>query len=42
VTSTEANPEHTYADRGHYQVVLTVTDDLGATASKTRTADAKR
>jgi len=40
-TSTEANPEHTYAERGHYQVVLTVTDDLGATASKTRTADAK-
>jgi PKD repeat protein len=41
-TSTETNPDHTYDDRGHYQVVLTVTDDLGATASKTRTADAKR
>jgi len=40
-TSTEANPEHTYAARGHYDVVLTVTDDLGATASKTRTVDAK-
>jgi PKD repeat protein len=41
-TSIEANPEHTYAERGHYEVVLTVTDDLGATASKTRTADAKQ
>jgi PKD repeat protein len=40
-TSTEADPEHTYAARGHYEVVLTVTDDDGATASKTRTADAK-
>lgn len=40
-TSTEANPEHTYAERGHYEVVLTVIDDGGATASKTHTADAK-
>ena len=39
-TSIEANPEHTYAARGHYDVVLTVTDDLGATANKTRTVDA--
>jgi PKD repeat protein len=41
-TSTEANPEHTYDDRGRYEVVLTVTDDLGATASKMHTADAKQ
>ena len=40
-TSSQANPEHSYAERGHYAVVLTVTDDRGATASKTRTADAK-
>jgi PKD repeat protein len=40
-TSTEANPHHIYAARGHYEVVLVVIDDLGATASKTRTVDAK-
>ena len=40
-TSTEADPRHTYAARGRYEVELTVTDDQGATASKTKTADAK-
>jgi len=41
-TSAEANPEHTYAERGHYQVTLTVTDDDGATDTRTHTADARR
>jgi PKD repeat protein len=40
-TSTEQNPTHTYAGRGHYDVVLTVTDDDGATASKTKRVDIK-
>ncbi|HKT60959.1 MAG TPA: PKD domain-containing protein [Gemmatimonadales bacterium] len=40
-TSTETDPDHTYARRGHYQVTLTVTDDGGATDTKTRTVDAK-
>ena len=40
-TSTEQNPSHTYAGEGHYQVQLTVTDDDGASSSKTRDADPK-
>jgi PKD repeat protein len=40
--SSERNPVHTYADRGRFDVVLTVTDDDGATATKTKRADAKR
>jgi PKD repeat protein len=32
-TSTLANPSHTYANRGAYTALLTVTDNLGATAS---------
>jgi len=41
-TSIDPSPEHTYAERGHYQVSLTVTDDDGASDTKTRTADARR
>jgi PKD repeat protein len=40
--SSERSPEHTYANRGHYQVTLTVTDDDGAADSRTRTIDVKR
>lgn len=35
-TSTAANPSHTYAAAGTYQVQLTVTDDDGLTATTTR------
>jgi PKD repeat protein len=41
-TSIQPSPEHTYAQRGHYQVSLTVTDDDGASDTKTRTADARK
>jgi PKD repeat protein len=40
-TSTEQNPSHTYAGRGRYDVALTVTDDGGATGSKTKRVDIK-
>jgi len=33
LTSDEQNPVHTYADSGHYQITLTVTDNAGAQAS---------
>jgi len=39
--SNERNPVHTYADPGHYDVSLTVTDNDGATGTKTRRADVK-
>jgi PKD repeat protein len=41
-TSIQPSPEHTYAGRGHYQVSLVVTDDDGASDTRTRTADVKR
>jgi PKD repeat protein len=41
-TSSERNPTHDYADRGHYDVQLTVTDDDGATSSVTHRVDPKR
>ncbi|MBI5867449.1 MAG: S8 family serine peptidase, partial [candidate division Zixibacteria bacterium] len=37
-TSTLANPTHTYAAAGTYNVSLTVTDNLGATGSNSTTA----
>jgi len=39
--SNERNPEHTYADHGHFNVSLTVTDNGGATNTKTRRIDVK-
>jgi hypothetical protein len=37
-TSNEANPRHTYTDKGVYDVRLTVTDNCGATANAITTA----
>jgi PKD repeat protein len=39
--SSEQNPVHTYAERGRFEAMLTVTDDLGATGTKQRHADPK-
>jgi PKD repeat protein len=41
VTSNQENPIHTYASPGKYDVLLTVTDNLGATDTKVREADLK-
>jgi len=37
-TSSQRNPSHTFASAGQYDVTLVVTDDDGATDSRTRTA----
>jgi PKD repeat protein len=39
--SDDQNPVHTYSASEHYDVLLTVTDDRGATDTKTRRADPK-
>jgi PKD repeat protein len=41
-TSIDPSPRHTYARQGHYQVSLTVTDDDGASDTRTHTADVKK
>jgi PKD repeat protein len=41
-TSGEQNPVHTYLDDGRFDAALTVTDDDGATATKTHRVDAKK
>ena len=40
-TSSERNPVHTYAERRRFDVLLTVTDNEGASASKVRQAEPK-
>ena len=40
-TSSERNPVHTYSEEGRYDVLLTVTDDDGATDTRDRRADAE-
>lgn len=38
-TSDQQNPVHTYSDEDHFEVLLTVTDDDGATDTKNHRAD---
>jgi PKD repeat protein len=40
-TSNKQNPTHTYPSRGKYDVLLTVTDNLGAADARTRRTDLK-
>jgi PKD repeat protein len=40
-TSGEQNPTHSYAERGKYEVQLTVRDDDGASATRSHRADVK-
>jgi PKD repeat protein len=40
-TSSDPNPVHTYSEKGRYQVLLTVTDDDGATDTKSKDSDPK-
>jgi PKD repeat protein len=40
--SGEQNPTHPYAERGKYEVQLTVTDDDGASVTKSHRADVKK
>jgi PKD repeat protein len=40
-TSNQQSPVHTYSEEGRYDVLLTVTDDDGATDTRDRRADAK-
>ena len=40
-TSTSTNPKHTYSKTGTYSVKLTVTDNDGATTSKTKSVTVK-
>jgi len=40
-TSGDPNPVHTYSEKGRYQVLLTVTDDDGATETKSKESHPK-
>jgi PKD repeat protein len=40
-TSAEQNPVHVFAERGRYEVLLTVTDDEGASDTRNKRADPK-
>jgi PKD repeat protein len=40
-TSTQQNPVHTYQSSDHFDVLLTVTDNMGAADAKSRRADPK-